>query len=98
MERKACGIGQNWICLSGTARQSRRKHRERDTPYASAHGGNLAYAAGRYDVDAAGFLGMSEKTLRETYGHHHPAFLRGAAQAIAARPAPRMEALVISLV
>jgi len=25
--------------------------------------------------DAAGFLGMSEKTLRETHGHHHPDFL-----------------------
>nr|WP_320416121.1 tyrosine-type recombinase/integrase [Bradyrhizobium roseus] len=48
--------------------------------------------------DAAGFLGMSEKTLRETYGYHHPEFLRGAAHAIASRPAPAKEALVISLV
>ena len=37
--------------------------------------------------EAAGFLGMSEKTLRDTYGHHHPAHLRGAADAIASRPA-----------
>ena len=22
--------------------------------------------------EAAGFLGMSEKTLRDVYGHHHP--------------------------
>lgn len=28
--------------------------------------------------EAADFLGMSEKTLRETYGHHHPDFLKGA--------------------
>ena len=28
--------------------------------------------------DAAGFLGMSEKTLRDVYGHHHPDFLQGA--------------------
>jgi hypothetical protein len=35
--------------------------------------------------EAAGFLGMSEKTLRETYGHHHPDFLRGAANAIGTR-------------
>jgi len=28
---------------------------------------------------AAGFLGMSEKVLRDTYGHHHPDFLKGAA-------------------
>ena len=26
--------------------------------------------------EAAGFLGMSEKTLRDTYGHHHPNHLR----------------------
>jgi hypothetical protein len=37
--------------------------------------------------EAAGFLGMSEKTLRETYGHHHPDFLRGAANAIGTRRA-----------
>jgi hypothetical protein len=48
--------------------------------------------------NAARFLGMSEKTLRETYGHHHPDFLRGAAEAIAARPVQKKEALVISLV
>lgn len=29
--------------------------------------------------EAAGFLGMSEKVLRETYGHHHPDFQRNAA-------------------
>jgi hypothetical protein len=48
--------------------------------------------------EAAGFLGMSEKTLRDTYGHHHPAHLRGAADAIASRPALKKEALVVSLV
>jgi hypothetical protein len=32
--------------------------------------------------EAAGFLGMSEKVLREVYGHHHPDHLRGAAYAI----------------
>jgi hypothetical protein len=32
--------------------------------------------------EAAGFLGMSEKTLRDTYGHHHPDHLQGAADAI----------------
>lgn len=29
--------------------------------------------------EAAGFLGMSEKVLRDTYGHHHPAYMQGAA-------------------
>src|SRR3954451_5962856 len=31
---------------------------------------------------AAGYLGMSEKTLRDVYGHHHPDHLHGAANAI----------------
>ena len=35
--------------------------------------------------EAAGFLGMSEKTLRDVYGHHHPDYLRRAASAIAER-------------
>jgi integrase len=48
--------------------------------------------------EAAGFLGMSEKTLRDTYGHHHPDFLRGAAEAMGSRPAPQKVALVVSLV
>jgi hypothetical protein len=38
--------------------------------------------------EAAGFLGMSEKTLRETYGHHHPDYLRVAANAIGTHRAP----------
>ena len=32
--------------------------------------------------EAAGFLGMSEKTLRDVYGHHHPDHLRGPANAL----------------
>lgn len=49
--------------------------------------------------EAAGFLGMSEKTLRDTYGHHHPDHLRGAADAIGSRPTPpKNVALVVSLV
>ena len=47
--------------------------------------------------EAAGFLGMSEKTLRDTYGHHHPDHLRGAANAIGSRPTPKKVALVVSL-
>jgi len=31
---------------------------------------------------ASGFLAMSEKTLVEVYGHHHPDFMRQAAEAI----------------
>jgi len=32
--------------------------------------------------EAAGFLGMSVKVLIDTYGHHHPNYMRGAADAI----------------
>jgi integrase len=45
--------------------------------------------------DTAGFLGMSEKTLRDVYGHHHPDYLQGAAKAIGAK---KPVSLVIPLV
>jgi integrase len=32
--------------------------------------------------EAAGFLGMSPEVLHNTYGHHHPDYLQGAAAAI----------------
>jgi integrase len=46
--------------------------------------------------EAAGFLGMSEKTLRETYGHHHPDFMQGAVAAISGKPRQNVS-LVVSL-
>jgi integrase len=62
----------------------------------------VANAAGGPMWEAAGFLGMSEKTLRDTYGHHHPDHLRGAAAAMGSRPASKKVApevaLVVSLV
>jgi integrase len=36
--------------------------------------------------DAADYLSMSEETLRNVYRHHHPDFLRGAAESIGRRP------------
>lgn len=39
--------------------------------------------------EAAGFLGMSVEVLERTYGHHHPDHLKGAVDAIAARPGRR---------
>jgi integrase len=45
--------------------------------------------------DAAGFLGMSEKTLRDVYGHHHPDYLQGAAKAIGTKkPVSLVKSLV----
>jgi integrase len=35
--------------------------------------------------EAAGFLAMSEKMLLEVYGHHHPDYMRAAAEAISKR-------------
>jgi hypothetical protein len=35
---------------------------------------------------AAGFLGISVEVLLDTYGHHHPEFLREAAAAVTAKP------------
>jgi hypothetical protein len=35
--------------------------------------------------ETAGFLGMSKKTVRDVYGHHHPDSLQGAAKAIGTR-------------
>ena len=45
---------------------------------------------------AAGYLGMTLKTIEEVYAHHHPDHQEDAVQAIAARPKQR-ETLVISL-
>jgi integrase len=36
--------------------------------------------------DAADYLAMSQETLRSVYRHHHPDFLRGAAESIGRRP------------
>jgi len=44
---------------------------------------------------ASGFLGMNVETLRNVYGHHHPDYLREAADAIGSH---KPVSLVISLV
>jgi integrase len=46
--------------------------------------------------EAAGFLGMSPAMLEQTYGHHHPGHMRGAAEALGGRKG-RGQSLVISL-
>ena len=43
--------------------------------------------------EAAGFLGMSPEMLAQTYGHHHPDYLRNAANMIGTKT----DALVVSL-
>jgi hypothetical protein len=46
---------------------------------------------------AAGFLGMSAEMIERTYGHHHPDYMRGAAEAITSKQ-PKNVSLVVSLV
>jgi integrase len=47
---------------------------------------------------AAGYLGMSAEILERTYGHHHPDYMRGAAQAITSKQVENSVSLVVSLV
>jgi integrase len=46
---------------------------------------------------AAGFLGMSAEVRERTYGHHHPNYMRAAAQAITSKQQQNVS-LVIPLV
>jgi hypothetical protein len=46
---------------------------------------------------AAGYLGMSAAMIERTYGHHHPDYMRGAAQAITSKQSQNVP-LVVSLV
>ena len=46
---------------------------------------------------AAGYLGMSAEMIERTYGHHHPDYMRGAAQAITSKQSKNVS-LVVSLV
>jgi hypothetical protein len=46
---------------------------------------------------AAGYLGVSARMLEQTYGHHHPDYMRGAAAAITTKQQKNVS-LVVSLV
>jgi integrase len=46
---------------------------------------------------AAGYLGMSAEMIERTYGHHHPDYMRAAAQAITSKQSQNVS-LVVSLV
>ncbi len=46
---------------------------------------------------AAGYLGMSAEMIERTYGHHHPNYMRAAAQAITSKQSQNVS-LVVSLV
>jgi hypothetical protein len=46
---------------------------------------------------AAGYLGVSAQLSERTYGHHHPDYMRGAAEAITSKQSHNVS-LVVSLV
>ena len=71
----------------GFAAACRRAGLEGVSPHTLRHtAATWLMQAGVPQWQAAGFLAMSEKTLRDVYGHHHPDFLREAAAAIGKRP------------
>jgi integrase len=47
--------------------------------------------------EAAGFLGMSAEVLLGTYGHHHPDFLHGAANAMTSKHRDAVVETVVDL-
>lgn len=54
---------------------------EEVTPHTLRHTAATWLMLNGVDIwEAAGFLGMSEQILRATYGHHHPDFMRRAAE------------------
>jgi integrase len=67
----------------GFAAACRRARLERVSPHTLRHtAATWLMQAGVPQWQAAGFLAMSEKTLRDVYGHHHPDYLRDAAKAL----------------
>jgi integrase len=71
----------------GFAAACRRAGLEGVSPHTLRHtAATWLMQAGVPHWQAAGFLAMSEKTLRDVYGHHHPDYLREAAEAMNKRP------------
>jgi integrase len=71
----------------GFAAACRRAGLEGVSPHSLRHtAATWLMQAGVPHWQAAGFLAMSEKTLRDVYGHHHPDYLREAAAALSKRP------------
>jgi integrase len=74
----------------GFAAACRRAGIESVTPHTLRHtAASWLMQCGTPILEAARYLGMSDKTLVSTYGHHQPDWLRGAANAIGRRREPR---------
>jgi integrase len=71
----------------GFAAACRRAGLEGVSPHTLRHTAATWLMQARIDTwQAAGYLAMSSETLIRTYGHHHPDYMRGAADAIGRRP------------
>ena len=71
----------------GFAAASRRAGLQEVTPHTLRHtAATWLMQKGVPLWEASGFLAMSQETLQRVYGHHHPDFMRRAADAIGARP------------
>jgi len=78
--------GLGWYVESGGKRQFRTDV----TPHILRHTAATWLMQGGADPwTAAGYLGMSVEVLIETYGHHHPDFQVGAAEAITSKSKQR---------
>jgi integrase len=66
------------VVLSGVAGQG--------TPHTLRHtAATWLMQSGISVWEAAGFLGMSPAMVEQIYGHHHPAYMRGATEALRGR-------------
>jgi integrase len=67
----------------GFAASCRRAELEDVTPHTLRHtAATWLMQAGVPLWQASGYLAMSEKVLTEVYGHHHPDYMRAAADAL----------------
>lgn len=75
------------VIKHGFANACRRAGLKNVTPHTLRHTAATWLMQKRTDLwQAAGFLSMTVATLTAVYGHHHPDYMRGAAEAIGSRP------------
>ena len=71
------------LCAIPTTIQSKHREDGNVTPHTLRHTAATWLMQRAVPLwEAVGFLGMSPETLKNTYGHHHPDFMRTAAEAI----------------
>ena len=96
-------VGHSFVDLSGDRLAiGRRATKKRQSPAPIPH--TLRHTAATWLMQrgvpiwqAAGYLGMSADMIERTYGHHHPDYMRAAAQAITSKQQQNVS-LIVSLV